>query len=70
MTAVSKNVYFDLLNDFCADNISQYFSVDNMKKKPGLNGYVYNFSVDYDAIVVDDILDIHRYLMEKNGLVY
>ena len=25
----------------------------------GLHGYVYDFSVDYDAIAVDDILDIH-----------
>ena len=24
-------------------------------KKTGLNGYVYDFSVDYDAIPVDDI---------------
>ena len=28
-------------------------------KKTGLNRYVYNFSVDYDAIAVD-ILDIHK----------
>ena len=27
-------------------------------EKTGLNGYVYDFSVDYDAIAVDDILDI------------
>ena len=37
-------------------------------KKAGLNGYVYDFSVDYDAIAVDDILDIDKYLMEKNGI--
>ena len=37
--------------------------VDNMKST-GLPGYVYDFSVDYDAIAVDDILDIHKYLME------
>ena len=43
------------------------FSIDNMKKA-GLNGYVYDFSVDYDAISVDDILDIHKYLMEKNNI--
>ena len=48
-------------------NISKDFSVDNMKKT-GLNGYVYDFSVDYDAIAVDDILDIHKYLMEKNNI--
>ena len=35
-------------------------------KKTGLNGYVYDFSVDYDAIAVDDILDIHKYLIKKN----
>ena len=52
----------------CLGNISKAFSVDNMKKT-GLDGYVYDFSVDYDAIAVDDILDIHKYLMERNGLV-
>ena len=34
-------------------------------KKTGLNGYVYDFSVNYDAIAVDDILDILKYLMKK-----
>ena len=52
----------------CLGNISKQFSVNNMKKT-GLNGYVYDFSIDYDAIAVDDILDIHKYLMEKNGIV-
>ena len=46
-------------------NISNNFSVDHTKKTR-LNGYVYNFSVDYDAIAVDDILDIHKYLMKKH----
>ena len=46
----------------CLGNISKDVSVDNMKKK-GLNGYVYDFSVDYDAIAVDDILDIHKYFL-------
>ena len=36
-----------------------------MKKKPGFNGYVYDFSVDYDATDVDDTVDIHEYLMKK-----
>ena len=52
----------------CLGNISKDWSVDNMTKT-GLNGYVYNFSVDYDAIAVDDILDIHNYLMKKNDMV-
>ena len=38
-------------------------------KKTGFNGYVYNFSVDYDAIEVDDVLEIHKYLMKKNNLI-
>ena len=52
----------------CLGNISKDWSVDNMKKT-GFNGYVYDFSVDYDAIAVDDILDIHNYLMKKNDIV-
>ena len=52
----------------CLGNISKDFSVDDMEKT-GLNGYVYDFSVDYDAIAVDDILDINKYLMGKNGIV-
>ena len=40
-------------------------------KKTEFNGYVYDFSVDYDAITVDDMLDIHNYLMKKktNGML-
>ena len=49
-------------------NISKDWSIGNMKKT-GLNGYVYDFSADYDAIVVSDILNIYKYLMEKNGIV-
>ena len=53
----------------CLGNSLKDFSVDNMKKT-GLNGYVYDFSVDYDFIAVDDILDIHSYLMKKNTIAY
>ena len=38
-------------------------------KRTGFNGYVYDFGIDYDVIAVDDILDIHNYLMKKNGIV-
>ena len=51
----------------CLGNISKDWSVDNMKKT-GLKGYVYDFSVDYDAIAVADILDIHKYLMKNNEI--
>ena len=52
----------------CLGNISKDFSVDNMKKT-GLNGCVYDFSVDYDVIAVDDILDIDKYLIKKNNVI-
>ena len=48
----------------CLGNISENWSTDNMKKK-GFNGYVYDFSVDYDDTDVDDIKDIHECLMKK-----
>ena len=38
-------------------------------KKTGFNGYIYDFSVGYDATDVADIVDIHRYLMKKNDSV-
>ena len=41
----------------CLENISKVWTVGNMKKT-GLNGYVYDFSVDYDAIRIDDIFTI------------
>ena len=28
----------------------------------------FTFSVNYDIIEVSDILNIHKYLMEKNGI--
>ena len=52
----------------CLGNISKDWSVDNMTKT-GLNGYVYDFSVDYRGVVVDAILGIHNYLMTKNDMV-
>ena len=52
----------------CLGNISRDRSVDNTKRT-GFNGYVYDFSVDYDATDVDDIKDIHKHLMKKNNIV-
>ena len=48
----------------CLGKISKDRSADNMKKA-GFNGYVSDFSVDYDATDVDEILEIHKYLMKK-----
>ena len=51
----------------CLGNISKDWSKDNMKKKKKtkFKGYVYDFRVDCDAIAVDDIKDINKYLMKK-----
>ena len=38
-------------------------------KRTGFNGYVYDFSVDYDATDVDEINDIHKYLIRKNSML-
>ena len=46
----------------CLGNISGDFSVNKMKK-PGLNGCVYDFSVDYRAFGTSNIIDIHKYFM-------
>ena len=52
----------------CLGNISKHWSVDNMKRT-GFTGYVYDFSVDYDDIEVNNIKDMHKYLMKKNDIV-
>ena len=57
-----------LVGPICLGNISKDWSVDNMKRT-GFTGYVYDFSVDYEAIAVDDIKNIHKYLMKKNDVV-
>ena len=50
----------------CLGNISHFdWSVDNMKRT-GLNGYVYEFSVDYRLFdVVNSVPILHKYLMAK-----
>ena len=55
------------LYELLLGNIWKDWLVDNMKKTV-FNGYVYDFSVDYNATAVSDILDIHKYLMEKNKI--
>ena len=56
-----------VVSPLCLGNISKDWTLDNMKKT-GLNGYVYDFSADYDALAVGDILDIHKYLTKKNNM--
>ena len=54
-------------NPIWLGNISEDYSMANMKKT-GLYGSVFDFSVDYRVTAVDDILDIHKYLIKKNGI--
>ena len=60
----SKNVPGPL----CLGNISKDWSLDNMKRT-GFTGYVYDFSADYDTTAVDDIKNIHKYMMKTNDIV-
>ena len=48
----------------CLGKISKDWSVYDMKKT-GFNDYVYDFSVYYDAIAIDDILGIQKYSMKR-----
>ena len=52
----------------CLGNISKDWSTDNMKKT-GLNGYVYEFNVDYRYLNPSDIVKnmpiTHNYFMLK-----
>ena len=52
-------------NPLCLGNISKNWSTGNMNKKTELNGYVYDFGVDYVATTVSDIKNIQKYLMKK-----
>ena len=57
-----------VVGPICLGNISKDWSADSMERT-GLNGCVYDFSVDYTAVAVDDIKDIHKYLMKKNNII-
>ena len=56
-------------NVLCLGIVLKNFSTDNMKKKTRLYGTVYDFSVDYGAISVDNILNIHKYSIKKRIIV-
>ena len=47
--------------------VSKDLPVDNMRETE-LNGYVYDFSVDYYSIDVNDIVEIHKYLMKRHDI--
>ena len=45
--------------------VSKDFTINNMKKKTELKGVLKFFSVDFDTIDTNNIIDIHKYLMKK-----
>ena len=51
----------------CLGNISKEFVNYNMKRR-GLNGYVYDFSVDFKASDKSEVLNILKYLMAKHDI--
>ena len=56
-----------VVTPLCLGNISKDWVVGNMKKVDLMD--LSDVSVDYDVIAVNDILDIHNYLMKKHNIV-
>ena len=52
----------------CLGNISDDWTIASAKNT-GLYGVVYDFAVDYTKTNIDDIYNVHRYLMKKNDVV-
>ena len=61
-----------VVGPLCLGNISKDWSADKMKKT-GLNGYIYEFNVDYRDVnklnITENMPIIHRYFMLKYGIV-
>ena len=51
----------------CLGNISDDWTVASAEKT-GLFGEMYDSAVDYTAVSVGEIYNVHRYLMKKNGI--
>ena len=51
----------------CLGNILGDFSAKKMEETE-LNRCVYDFSVDYRAFNIKNIIDIHKYLMKKHDI--
>ena len=60
-----KNVNFPAY--FCLRSISKGFG-STEAREVSLKGIVYDFSVNYNAIIKYDILKIYKYLMVKNNI--
>ena len=65
---VKKSKKQNVVRKLSLGNISADFNQAD-RKSTGLYGYIYDFSVDYNAISNDKVHDIHAYLMRKNGVI-
>ena len=65
----ANNGNVNFLSQFCLGSISNKFS-NTEAEELSLKENVYDFSVDYKSIAVNDILDIHKYLMKKKMISY
>ena len=63
----ADNESVNFLTQFCLWRISNGFSAAK-SRAASLNGNAYDFSVDYNSIDKSDILNIHKYLMNKNDV--
>ena len=59
----------ELINyPMCSGGLSKEYH-KNSCKDTGLYRNVYGFSISYSGTTNDEILDIHKYLMEKNNII-
>ena len=63
----ANNKYVNFRTQFSLGSVSNGFSASE-SREVSLNGYVYDFSVDYNFIDKSDMLNIHKYLMTKNNI--
>ena len=61
----NKNVNFP--TQFCLGSISNGFSAIE-SREVSLNGYVYDFSVNYSSFDKSDLLNIHKQLTAKDDI--
>ena len=60
---------FELIKyPMCLGGLSKDYDT-NSRKDTGLYWNVYDVSIDYSAIINDEILDIHKNLRKKNNIV-
>ena len=63
----TDSINVNLPTQFCLRSISNGFSAGESREL-SLNGNVYDFSVDCSSIDKSDILNIYKYLMNKNNI--